>query len=321
MISRPKISIIIPVYNSEKYIKKCLDSICTQTLKEIEIICVNDGSTDLSIKIIYDFLQNDKRITIVNQPNLGVGAARKNGIQHASADYIGFIDSDDYVENNYFENLLNIAISEDADIVVTGDIYEFNEKLNIKRNLLKYDYKENLTDLERCKLFVLQTGLCNKIYKKTLATKALSYYDNNRNDGEDAQYLLFLFFFAKIITYSNTARYYYRINEDSISRRNITINDIFNIYNMYNNTYIKLNFIQNKSIYKNYLLKRRNMHIYKKICLLPNLQQRITFLLRTGSLNLLFTCLIRFSVKNLLPHKLANYIHKTYNNIVLSKKT
>ena len=320
MYNNPKVSIIIPIYNSEKYIKKCLDSLCNQTLKDIEIICINDGSTDLSIKIIQEFIHIDNRITLINQSNLGVSAARKNGILHASAEYIGFIDSDDYVENNYFENLFKIAISEDADIVVTGEINEFNEKINIKRTLFKYDYKMNLTDLERCKLFVLQTGLCNKIYKKTLATKALSYYDNNRNDGEDAQYLLFLFLFAKKITYSNTARYYYRINDNSISRRNITINDIFNIFYMYNNTYIKLNFIQNKGIYKNYLLKRRNMHIYKKLCLLPNLQQRITFLLRTGSLNLLFTCFIRFSVKNLLPQKLANYIHKVYNNIVLSKK-
>lgn len=319
MENKPSISIIIPIYNSELYLKECLDSVCNQTLKNIEIICVNDGSTDLSLNIIHNYFCIDKRIKIINQSNLGVSAARKNGVLQASAEYIGFIDSDDYIEKDYFEKLYNIAIFENSDITVTGNLKEFDEKKMIKRILLKYNYKKNLNDIDRCKLFVIQTGLWNKIYKKTLIIKALSYYDDNRNDGEDAQLLIFLFLFAKQITYSNTACYYYRINNNSLSRRNTTIDEVFNIFNMYNNTYKKLCMIQfnRTDTYCSYFLKRRNMHIFKKLCLLPNLLQKFKFLLKTKDFSLLLSCFIRFLIKKCCPHKIRSIIYYIYNNFYL----
>ena len=320
MENKPSISIIIPIYNSEQYLKNCLDSVCNQTLKNIEIICVNDGSIDLSLNIIQNYSYIDKRIKIINQSNLGVSAARKNGVLQASAEYIGFIDSDDYIEKDYFEKLYNIASFENSDIIVTGNLKEFDKKNTIKRMLLKYDYKKDLNDREKCKLFVIQTGLCNKIYKKTLITKVLSYYDDNRNDGEDAQLLLFLFLFAEKVTYSNTACYYYRVNSNSLSRKNITIDEVFNIFNMYNNTYQKLSMIQfiNKTnTYHLYLLKRRNMHIYKKLCQLPSLQHRLFFLLKTRDLSLLLSILMRFFIKKMLPKKINSIIYYVYNNFYL----
>lgn len=319
MENKPSISIIIPIYNSELYLKDCLDSVCNQTLKDIEIICVNDGSTDLSLNIIHNYSCIDKRIKIITQSNLGVSAARKNGVLQASAEYIGFIDSDDYIEEDYFEKLYNIASFENSDITVTGNLKEFDEKKMIKRILLKYNYKKNLNDIDRCKLFVIQTGLWNKIYKKALIIKALSYYDDNRNDGEDAQLLLFLFLFAKKITYANTSCYYYRINKNSLSRKNITIDELFSIFNMYNSTYQKLSIIQfnRTNTYRSYLLKRRNMHIYKKICLLPNLFQKFKFLLKTKDFSLLLSCFIRFLIKGCCPKKMSSIIYYIYNKFYL----
>lgn len=321
MINNPKVSIIIPIYNSEKHINKCLDSICNQTLKDIEIICVNDGSHDNSLKIISSFAQIDKRITIINQNNLGVSAARKKGLNYASADYIGFVDSDDFVEENYFEKLYNIAKIEHSDIIITGNIYEFNDKNVRKRSLLKYIYKESLTDTEKCKLFIMQTGLCNKIYKKTLIQKTLQYYEDNRLDGEDAPFLLFMFLLAIKVTYSASACYYYRINYSSISRKSISLKDLFGIYNIYNNSYIKLSFFQNKNckMFQKYLLKRRNMHIYKKLCILPNLQQRIFFLYKTKDLKLILSCIMRLIIKNCLPFKIKKLLYHVYNNYYLRK--
>ena len=94
----PKISVIIPCYNVEKFLKQCLDSVCGQTLKDIEIICVNDASTDKSLNILKQYAKKDKRIKIIDlQKNSGLSVARNTGIKHATGDFIGFIDSDDYV--------------------------------------------------------------------------------------------------------------------------------------------------------------------------------------------------------------------------------
>ena len=92
----PKISIIIPVYNAENYLRECLDSIINQTLKEIEVICIEDGSSDSSVTILYDYQHRDERITIINQLNSGSGNARNKGIERAKGEFIAFMDSDDY---------------------------------------------------------------------------------------------------------------------------------------------------------------------------------------------------------------------------------
>ena len=95
-----KCSIIIPVYNVEKYLPKCLDSIVNQTYKNIEIICINDGSTDNSLKILEEYAQKDERIKIINQENQGVSVARNVGIDNATGDYILFVDSDDWIDRD-----------------------------------------------------------------------------------------------------------------------------------------------------------------------------------------------------------------------------
>lgn len=102
-----KVSIIIPVYNTEKYLRKCLDSAINQTLKEIEIICINDGSTDNSLSILKEYANKDNRVVVLDIPNSGVASARNFGIKKAHGRYIGFIDSDDWVDAGYFENLYN----------------------------------------------------------------------------------------------------------------------------------------------------------------------------------------------------------------------
>lgn len=98
-----KISVIVPVYNVKKYLPKCLDSIIAQSLKEIEIICVNDGSTDGSDKILNEYANKDNRIKIINRKNGGLSAARNTAIPYAKGKYIGFVDSDDYIEPAMYE--------------------------------------------------------------------------------------------------------------------------------------------------------------------------------------------------------------------------
>ena len=101
----PKVSIVVPVYNTEKYLEKCLKSLISQTLKDIEIICVNDGSTDKSSEILQKFADSDTRIKIITQSNQKQGVARNRGMEVALGEYIGFVDSDDWVHLDFFEKL------------------------------------------------------------------------------------------------------------------------------------------------------------------------------------------------------------------------
>ena len=114
------ISIVIPIYNSEKYLKECLDSVIAQTYKDLEIICVDDMSTDGSGEIIKEYAQNDKRIVIIQGEHKGVMAARKMGVNKANGEYIGFVDSDDWIEPDMYECMLERNQNVNADIISCG---------------------------------------------------------------------------------------------------------------------------------------------------------------------------------------------------------
>ena len=124
----PKVSVIIPVYNVEKYLRECLDSVVNQTLKDIEIICINDGSTDNSLEILNEYAFNDSRISILTQNNKGAGAARNSGIKIANGDFIAFIDPDDiYPSANVLSKLYNAACQNNA-LVCGGSLTFFKDK-------------------------------------------------------------------------------------------------------------------------------------------------------------------------------------------------
>ena len=126
----PKVSVIIPVYNVEEYLRECLDSVVNQTLKEIEIICVDDGSTDNSLEILKEYAQKDNRITVIKQENLHAGVARNAGLSQAKGEYVHFLDSDDWIELNMLEKVTNRIMKDDADICIFNtDRYD-----NISKN-------------------------------------------------------------------------------------------------------------------------------------------------------------------------------------------
>ena len=124
-----KVSIIIPIYNVEAYLRQCLDSVINQTLKEIEIICVNDGSTDSSLNIIQEYASKDNRIIVIDKKNSGYGHSMNVGIDASNGEYIGIVEPDDFVALDMFEVLYNSAVSNDVEIV-KSDFYRFIEKDN-----------------------------------------------------------------------------------------------------------------------------------------------------------------------------------------------
>lgn len=123
-----KVSIIIPVYNTEKYIEKCIQSVCNQTYQNLEIICVDDGSTDDSGKILDRFAQADKRIKVIHKENEGVSAARNDGLRIATGEWIGFVDSDDYIAEDMYEIMMKANVNQEADIVSCGYYFDNNGK-------------------------------------------------------------------------------------------------------------------------------------------------------------------------------------------------
>ena len=142
MIFMPKVSVIIPVYNTEPYLRECLDSIINQTLKDIEIICINDGSTDGSLVVLDEYREKDSRVAVISQENKGQSAARNEGFKTAGGEYVYFMDSDDVLSLNALETLFNHAVKDKIDIIYFGaDVFYETEELKIQHGNYPNYYK------------------------------------------------------------------------------------------------------------------------------------------------------------------------------------
>ena len=135
-----KISIIVPVYNTEKYLGVCLDSLISQTYKDIEIICVDDGSTDNSLQILNDYAAKDSRIKILTQKNQGPSVARNLGLEKAKGEYITFVDSDDWVSIDMCEKIYSKAIDTNADLVLFPHSRVTNTNISLDDRLQKLQH-------------------------------------------------------------------------------------------------------------------------------------------------------------------------------------
>lgn len=136
-----KLSVIIPVYNVEKYLKRCLDSVINQTLKDIEILCINDGSTDDSLSILEEYKSKDSRIVIISQGNKGLAATRNVGIENAKGEYLAFVDSDDWINSKFLECLYSSAKEIEpketiAKLMIIFDILFIKTPIKVCKNLV-----------------------------------------------------------------------------------------------------------------------------------------------------------------------------------------
>jgi len=225
-----KISIIIPVYNVSKYLKRCLDSVINQTYKNIEIIIVNDGSTDDSLKICESYQKKDKRIIIINQKNQGLSAARNKGLNIANGKYICFIDSDDYVFYDYVLYLYRLIKKDNYDFSSCNSIKIINNKqfkTNIKEKKYILNSKTALKMLFNNNNNFSQSAW-GKLYKKELF-KNIKYpvgkvYEDIETTGN-------IILKSKKIIYSTLPKYNYCIRNDSISFKKYNINDLDRINN------------------------------------------------------------------------------------------
>lgn len=215
MVDKPKISVILPAYNAEKYVSKTLESLLTQTLKETEFICVNDGSKDGTLKVLKEFEQNDERIKIIDKKNEGVWKARMDGIKAATGQYIAFIDADDYVENVFLEELYKSITKNNADIAVCG-FRRIDEKTG-KVLSQEMKYEENKI-IEKEKNFEevisINTALWNKLYK-TEILKNLNDLSNPPRILEDMMFLSMVYQKTNKISFVDNYLYNYMVIEGS----------------------------------------------------------------------------------------------------------
>ncbi len=169
METQPKVSVIVPIYNVEKYLRQCLDSIVGQTLKDLEIILINDGSKDNSLAIITEYAKKDARIKIIDKPNEGYGMTMNRGFDAATGEYIGIVESDDWIESNMYEILYKIAKTCMVDVVKAGYI-QFNDKTggNKYRSLFsEQDVEQVINPREHPEVFTLVASIWSGIYRNS----------------------------------------------------------------------------------------------------------------------------------------------------------
>ena len=217
----PKISIIIPVYNAEKYLRQCLDSVVNQTLKEIEILCINDGSTDSSLDILNEYAEQDKRIKVFSQKNSGPATARNVGLDNATGDYLWFIDADDWCELNACEYLTKTIKKSDADIIGFS-CKSWNNASNrytddTTRNLILFPNsffnKKFKISTHPDIFYKLPTEAWNKIFKKTFLIQNNFFFNKKLWGMDDGYFTEQTFLHASSIYYIKDALYNYRTSQ------------------------------------------------------------------------------------------------------------
>lgn len=235
----PKVSVIVPIYNVEKYLEKCINSLLSQTLEDIQIILVNDGSKDNSGNIAKEYEKNNKdRVIYVEKENGGLSDARNYGLKYATGDFIAFLDSDDYIEKNAYEEMYNKAIEEDADYVECDFIWEFPNKIRVDK---QYPYKN-----KKEMLSFVRVVAWNKLIKRQLIT------DNNLEFPkglryEDVEFTYKLIPFVNKFAYVDKPFIHYVQREGSIA--NVQNERTAEIFTVLDNV---IEFYKKNNIYEEY---------------------------------------------------------------------
>lgn len=283
------LSVIVPVYNTAPYLKQCLDSIITQTYESLEIILVDDGSTDESGEICRDYELSDSRIKVVRQNNQGVTAARRNGLEKATGVFVVFIDSDDYIKKDYFEKL--ICAAENYDLVTTGVVVEgisdkpvfdeIEQGIYVGKQQLEYVIDNMIVykcGLERG----LTTYIFNKLYRTDYAKRVIRQVSDKVFYGEDSEFLYRYILECNSIRITDICGYYYCDREQSVTHR---VHDYY-LTNL-NELYLSL--------------REPFERHEKKDSLLPQLQIWMGIMLRNAPIKMGFSNLAQMSVKYVFP--------------------
>ena len=220
----PKVSVIMPIYNQEKFLAKALDSLQKQTLKDTEFICINDGSKDSSLQILQEYAIRDKRIKIIDQKNLGSGTARNNGLKIAAGEYIAFLDADDWLEPEALEILYNKSEKQNCDMVVfnfnkTNESGKILSQYNLHNKLYRFfdirkDQNFHWRDIKPRVLGGMNPTAWNKFYKHDLIKRNKLHFAKC-SLAEDNVFVFGATLNAKAIGYADECLYNYVLHDSS----------------------------------------------------------------------------------------------------------
>lgn len=319
-----KFSIIVPVYNSENYIKDCIESILNQDYENIELILINDGSHDNSLAICNNYI-TDKRVRIISQENRGVSYTRNVGIQNSTGEYIVFVDSDDYIESNMCSTYNNILNKYDVDLIISDLKKITPEKKVLQEKIFEFDHKEdiyNVDNLSNMFLLGYQYGLFNapvsKCFKKS---KIKNYFNDKISIGEDLLFCLNYIANIEKIYISKISLYNYVIQENNNSLSTKYEYDyfkmIFEVYNETNNIIDKIGG-SNTSDMK-YVVHKKFIYDMLTLCERLSRVKNISFIEKQQNLNKILLVYSDFIFGN-GNYGINNWKWKIYYNLLSRKK-
>ena len=248
-----KVSIIVRFYNVENYIEKCLETLVNQTLKDIEIILVNDGSKDRSIDIVNKFLkQYPEKIVYLEKENGGLSDARNFGIPHAKGEYIAFLDSDDYVEKDMYENMYELAKKEDSDMVECDFYWEYPDKLKKDEGIIYHGKKEMIEKV--------RVVAWNKLIKKEILEKSDVKFPKGLR-YEDVEFTYKLVPYIEKVSFLKKPCVHYVQREGSISNKQNERNK--EIFDVLDNV---INYYKEKKIYDTYKDELEYVYVRYAFC-------------------------------------------------------
>ncbi len=216
-----KVSVIIPVYNVEEYLSQCLDSVVNQTYENLQIICIDDGSTDNSLKILNKYAEQDNRITLKSQKNQGVSVARNTGIYAADGNFIAFLDSDDWWEPDLVNNAVSKLLTDGSDIVIFGHNYYKNGKIipdNIKEEKIDNVLKQGKNYLDYTEEFM--TYIWDKVYRTSLIKDNKIKFPLNLHPSEDVLFALECLSYNPVFSFLPEHLYNYRMERNGSAMNN-----------------------------------------------------------------------------------------------------
>lgn len=219
-----KISVIVPVYNAEKYLSRCIDSILNQTYKNFELILINDGSNDKSIDILKNYEKKDSRIKVIDNFNNGVSKTRNLGVCLATGEYIQFIDSDDFIDKNMFEDTIKMMTDEKSDLILTGLFLDIESKNSVDTSIQTFENHVS-RDKEDIAINVIRrlngtyvNSPVNKLYKREIIIKNNITMKENIDLGEDLVFNLEYLRYCNSVIFSDKCYYHYCMkSEDNLT--------------------------------------------------------------------------------------------------------
>ena len=217
-----KISVLVPIYNVEQYLPQCLDSLCSQTLKSIEIICINDGSTDASGAILDEYAKNNSNIVVINKKNSGYGDSMNRGLETATGEYIGIVESDDFIDTEAFEKLYELAKKTDADIVKANYYYHSEKGDELHEVVREQKLRKAMTISEDYKILLEEPGIWSAIYRRDfLNKKKIRFRPTPGASYQDTGFYFKTMCAAERIVYTRDAFLHYRVDNANSSVKSL----------------------------------------------------------------------------------------------------